>query len=180
MIYNNIVLLLFSCSVVSNSLQPRESQHARPPCPSPTPGVHPNSCPSSQWCHPAISFSAALLSSCLQSFPASGSFPMSWLFASGGQSIGASASASILSMNIPDWFPLGLISLLSTERSNGIILGHKKNEIVPFAVTWMGPETHTEWNKSEKNKYRILTHICVTWKDGIEELTWKAEIEKKA
>ena len=81
----------FSCSVVSNSLRPHESQHARPPCPSPTPGVHSNSCLSSWWCHPAISSSVVLFSSCPQSLPASGSFPMSQLFAWGGQSTGVPA-----------------------------------------------------------------------------------------
>ena len=87
-------LFQFSRSVVSDSLRPRGLQHARPPCPSPTPGVHPNSCPSSRWCHPTISSSVAPFSSRLQSFPASGSFPVSQLFASGGQSAGASASAT--------------------------------------------------------------------------------------
>ena len=97
----------FSRSVVSNSLRPHESQHARPPCPSPTPGVHQNSCPSSRWCHPAISSSVIPFSSCPQSLPASGSFPMSQLFAWGGQSIfGVSASASVLPMNTQDWSPL--------------------------------------------------------------------------
>ena len=86
----------FSCSVMSDSLQPHESQHARPPCPSPTPGVYPNSCPLSWWCHPTISSSVIPFSSCPQSFPASGSFPMSQLFTSGGQSIRVSASASVL------------------------------------------------------------------------------------
>ena len=95
----------FSPSVVSNSLQPHESQHARPPCPSPTPGVHPKPCPLSRWCHPTISSSVVPFSSCPQSFPASGSFPMSQLFALGGQSFGVSASASVLPMNIQDWFP---------------------------------------------------------------------------
>ena len=89
----------FNCSVMSNSLQPHESQHARPPCPSPTPGVHSNSCPSSQWCHPAISSSVLHFTSCPQSLPASESFPMSQLFSWGGQSIGVSASASVLPMN---------------------------------------------------------------------------------
>ena len=86
----------FSPSVMSDSLQPHESQHARPPCPSPTPGVHPNSCPSSRWCHPAISSSVVPFSSCPQSLPASESFPMSQLFTWGGQSIGVSALASVL------------------------------------------------------------------------------------
>ena len=99
----------FNCSVVSYSLWPHESQHTRPPCASPTPGVYSNSCPSSQWCHPTISSSVIPFSSCLQSFPASGSFPKSQFFASGGQSTGVSASASVLPMNIQDWFPLGLM-----------------------------------------------------------------------
>ena len=90
-----------SHSVVSDSLRPHESQHARPPCPSPTPGVHPNSCPSSRWCHPTIS-SSVIPFSCLQSFPASGSFQMGQFFASGGQSTGVSASASVLPMNTQD------------------------------------------------------------------------------
>ena len=89
----------FSCSVVSDSLRPHELQHARPPCPSPTPRVHPNPCPLNRWCHPTISFSVIPISSCSQSFPASGSFPVSQLFGSGGQSIGASASAPVLPMN---------------------------------------------------------------------------------
>ena len=102
-----------SCSVTSNSLQPHGLQHARPPCPSPTPGVYSNSCQSSQWCHPTISSSVTLFSSCPHSFPASGSFPMSWLFPSGGQSIGTSASTSVLPMNIQSWIPLGLNGLIS-------------------------------------------------------------------
>ena len=106
----------FSCSVVSDSLQPLELQHTRPPCPSPTPRVHQNSCASSWWCHPAISSSVIPFSSCPQPLPASKSFPMSQLFAWGGPSIGVSASASVLPMNILDWFPLrwtGWISLQS-------------------------------------------------------------------
>ena len=97
-------------------LEPHELQHVRPPCPSPTPGVYPNSCPLSQWCHPTISSSVIPFSSCPQSFPASGSFQMSQLFTSGGQSIGVSASTSVLPMNTQDWFPLewsGWISLQS-------------------------------------------------------------------
>ena len=96
----------FSCSIVSNSLWPHELQHSRPPCPSPTPGVHSNSCPSSQWCHPAIS-SSVVPFSCPQSLPASGSFPMSQLFAWDGQSTGVSDLASVLPVNTQDWFPLG-------------------------------------------------------------------------
>ena len=96
----------FSRSVVSSSWRPHRLQHARPPCPSSTPVVYSNSCLLSWWCHPTISSSVAPFSSCLHSFPASGSFPMSQFFASGGQSIGASASASVLPVNIQDWFPL--------------------------------------------------------------------------
>ena len=95
-----------SRSVVSDFLRPHEPQHARPPCPSPTPRVHPNSSPSSRWCHPTFSSSLVPFSSCPQSFPASGSFQMSQLFAWGGQSIGVSASTSVLPMNTQDWFPL--------------------------------------------------------------------------
>ena len=96
----------FSCSVVSEYLRPHEPQHARPPCPSPTPRVHPNSCPLSRWCHPTIS-SSVVSFSCPQSFPASESSQKSQLFTSGGQSIGVSASASVLPMNTQDWSPLG-------------------------------------------------------------------------
>ena len=95
-------VLQFSCSGVSKSLRPHELQHTRPPCPLPTPKVHPNSCPSSRWCHPIISSFVVPFSSCLQSFPASGSFQMSQLFTSGGQSIGVSALASVLPMNTQD------------------------------------------------------------------------------
>ena len=98
-----------------NSLWPHELQHARLPCPSPTPRVYPNSCPLSRWCHPAISSSVMPFSSCLQSFPASGSFPMSQLFAWGGQSIGVSASKSVLPMNAQDWSPLGWTGSVSLQ-----------------------------------------------------------------
>ena len=97
----------FSCSVVSNSLWPHELQHARPPCPSTTPGVYSNSCPLSQWHHPIISYSVVPFSSCLQSLPGAGSSPISQFFTSGGQSIGVSASTSVLPMTIQNWFPLG-------------------------------------------------------------------------
>ena len=97
----------FSCSVMSDSLRPHEPQHARLPCPSPTTGVHPNSCPLSRWCHPTISSSVIPFSSCPQSLPASGSFQMSQPFASGGQRIGVSASTSVFPMNTQDWSPLG-------------------------------------------------------------------------
>ena len=103
------------CSVTKSydSLGPHGLKHARPPCPSLSPGACSNSCPLSQWCHPIILTSVVPFFFCLQSFPASGSFPISRLFASGGQSIGASASASVLPVNIQGWFPLGLICLIS-------------------------------------------------------------------
>ena len=110
----------FSRSVVSDSLWPHESPHARPPCPSPNPGVHSNSYPSSRWCHSAILSSAVPFSSCPQSLPASESFPMSQLFTWGGQSIGVSALASVLPVNTQDWSPLewtGWISLQSKGLS---------------------------------------------------------------
>ena len=122
----------FNRSVVSNSLWPHGLQHTMPPCPSPTPRVYSNSCPLSRWCHPTISSSVIPFSSCLQSFPASRSFPLSQLFTSGGQSIGVSASASVLLMNIQDWFLLrwtGWISLqskgLSRVFSNTTVQKHQ-------------------------------------------------------
>ena len=105
----------FSRSVVTSSLRPHELQYARPPCPSPTPGVHSNPCPLSQWCHPTISSSVIPFSSCPQSLLASGSFPVSQLFTWGGQSIGVSASASVLPMNTQDWFPLGWTGRISLQ-----------------------------------------------------------------
>ena len=105
----------FSRSIVSDSLQPHASQYARPPCPSPTPGVYPNPCPLCQWCHPNISSSVIPFSSCPQSFPASGSFQMSQLSTSGGQSIRVSASTSVLPMNTQDWSPLGWTGWISLQ-----------------------------------------------------------------
>ena len=149
----------FSCSVMSDSLQPHELQHARPPCPSPAPGVHPNPCPLSQWCHPTISSSVIPFSSCPQSFPGSGSFLMSQLFASGGQSIRVSASTSVLPMNTQDWFHLGLTgwislqslrgtlkSLLQHHSSKASILRHSAFFIVqlshPYMATWKNHSFH--------------------------------------
>ena len=105
----------FSRSILSDSLRPHGLQHARPPCPSPTPRGYPNSCPWTQWCHPTISSAVVPFYACPQSFPASRSFQMSQLFTSGGQSIGASASASVLQMNIQDWFPLGWTGWISLQ-----------------------------------------------------------------
>ena len=105
----------FRHSVMSDSLRPHQSQHARPPCPSPTPGVYSNSWPLSRWCYPAISSSVIPFSSCPQSLPASGPFPTSQLFKWGGQSIGVSASASVLPMNTQDWSPLGWTGWISLQ-----------------------------------------------------------------
>ena len=113
--YIYICSVQFSCSVMSDSLQPHELQHIRPPCPSPTPRAYPNICPSSRWCHPTISSSVVPFSSCPQSFPASGSFQMSQLFTSGSQSIGVSASTSVLPMNTQDWSPLGWTGWISLQ-----------------------------------------------------------------
>ena len=115
-----VLSVQFSRSVMSDSLWPHGLQQARPPCPSPTPGAYSNSCPLNRWCHQTTSSSVIPFSSCPQSFPASGAFQMSQFFASGSQSIGVSATTSVLPMNIQDWFPLGwagLISLLSKELS---------------------------------------------------------------
>ena len=110
----------FSCSVMSDSLRPHGPQHSRPPCPSSTPRVYSNSSPLSRWCHPTISSSAVPFSSCPQSFPASGSFQMSQLFASHGQTTGVLASASVLPMNTQDWFPLGWTGWISLQSLKGL------------------------------------------------------------
>ena len=145
----------FSHSIVSDSLWPHESQHARPPYPSPTPGVHPNSCASGQWCHPAISSSVVPFSSCPQSLPASGSFPVSQLFAWGGQSIGVSTSTSVLPMNIQDWSLewIGWIFLqskrLSRVFSNTTLQKHQL-----LVQHWSNHEMTRlrKWSKRRKNK----------------------------
>ena len=120
----------FSRSVVSNSLRPHGLQHARLPCPSLTPGACSNSCPLSQWCHQTISSSVVPVSSLLQSFPPLGSFPVRQFFTSGSQSIGVSASASVLSMNIQDWFPLGLdwLDLLAVQGTFKSLLQHHSSK----------------------------------------------------
>ena len=117
---NHALKLICCCSVTQSclTLRPHKLQHARLPCPSPSPGTCSNSCPLIQWCHPTISSSVVPFSFRLQSFPASGSFLMSQLFAPGGQSIGASASASVLPMNIQDWFPLGWTGLISLQSKD--------------------------------------------------------------
>ena len=142
------LLLLFSPLVMSNSLQPLRRQHARPPCPSLSAGLCSNSCWLSQWCHPTISSSVIPFSSCPQSFPASGSFQMSSFFASGGQSIGASASASVLPMNIQDWFPLGWTGWISLQSkglsrvfSNTTVQKHQFFRAQPSL--WSNSHIHT-------------------------------------
>ena len=146
-IYIHLTSVQFSCSVMFNSLRSHGLQHARLPCPSPTSRACSNSCPSSWWCHPTISSSVVPFSFCLQSFPPSGSFSMSQSFATGGQSIGALASAS-LPMNTQDWFPswlTGLISLLSKwlsrVYSSSIIPKHQFLGIQPFL--WSNSHIHT-------------------------------------
>ena len=140
----------FSCSVMSNSLRPHGLQHTRPSCPSPTPRAYSNSRPWSQWCHPTISCSVIPFSSCLQSFPASGSFPMSQFFASGGQSSGVSASASVLPMNIQDWFPLGWTGdLFVVQRTLKSLLQYhsSKAHIKPTHTLISGPSLTMQGQK---------------------------------
>ena len=119
---------------MSDSLWLVGPQQARPPCPSPTPGVYPNSCPLRQWCHPTISSSVVPFSSCFQSLPAAGSFPMSQLFASGGQSIGVSASTSVLSMNIQDWSPLD--GLVGSPCIQGILKSLLQHHSSKASILW--------------------------------------------
>ena len=144
----------FSCSVVSDSLQPHGLQHARLLCPSPAPRVYPDSCPSSQWCHPIISSSVILFSSCLQSFPASGSFPVNQLFVSGGQSTGASALMSVLPMNLQGWFPdqtmVDWFDLLAVQRTlkKSSLTPQFEASILQHSAFFNGPTlipTHDYW-----------------------------------
>ena len=137
---------------MSDSLWPHESQHTRPPSPSPGPGVYSNSCPLSGWCHSAISSSVIPFSSRPQSLPASGSFPMSQLFAWGSQSTGVSASASILPVNTQDWSPLGWTGWISLQ-SNEVLLSHKKECIWVNSSEVDEPRAcYTQWSKSEREK----------------------------
>ena len=152
----------FSCSAVSDSLRPHESQHARPPCPSPTPGVCSNLCPLSQWCHPTISSSVVPFSSHLQSFPESGSFPMSQLSAWGGQNIGVSASTSVLPMNTQDWSPLGWTGWISLQSeglsrvfSNTTVQNHQFFSDLPSL-----------WSNSHNCKWGINILAVFQWAVG--------------
>ena len=143
----------FSSSVVFDFLRSHGLQHARPPYPSPAPGVHPNPCPSSWWCHQTISSSVVPFSSCPQSFPASGSFSMSQLFASGGQSIGASASTSVLPVNTQDWSPLrwtGWISLQSRDSQESSPTPQFKS-ISSLALSFLYSPTLTSIHDHRKN-----------------------------
>ena len=174
----------FSGSVVSHSLRPHGLQHARPPCSSPTPGVYTNSCPLSRWCHPTISSSVIPFSSCLQSFPASGSFPVSQLFTSGGQNTGASASASVLPMNIHDWSPLGWtgwISLLSKGLSRVFYnTTVKKHQFFGVQLSlWSNSHIHT-WLLEKPKPWRDLGRQLHHWIMSTLEtfLVWKRILAK--
>ena len=155
-----------SHSVVSDSVSPHESQHARPPCPSPTPGVYSNSCPSSRWCHPAISSSVLPFSSCPQSLPASGSFPMSQLFTWGGQSTGVSVSASVLPMNTQDWFPLGWTGWISLQ-SKGLSRVFSNTTVQKHQFFWHSAffttlkSIHDQWINHSLDQ----THLC--WQSNV-------------
>ena len=149
---NLFISVQFSYSVVSNFLRPHESQHTRPSCPSPTPGVYSNSCPLSWWCYSAISSSVVPFSSCPQPLPASGTFPMSQLVASGGQSTGVSASASVLPMNIQDWFPLGWTGWISLQ-SKGLssVFSNTTVQSINFLANLLGKP---KWKQKGVNKTR--------------------------
>ena len=176
----------FSHSVKFDSLWPHELQHSRSPCPSPTPGVHLNPCPLSRWCHPTISSSVVPFSSCPQSFPASGSFPMSQLFASGGQSIGVSASASVLLMHIQDWFPLELIDLNSLQ-SKGLsrVFSTPQFKSINFGAQlslWSSPHIHPHISHLRSHITSLVAQLVKnlpamrdTW---VWSLGWEDPLEK--
>ena len=158
----------FSCSVVSDFLRPHGLQHARLPCPSPTPGAYSNSCPLSRWCHPTISSSVVPFSSHLQSFPASGSFQMSQFLASGGQSIGVSASASVLPMNIQDWFPLGWTGWISLLQGTlkSFLQHHSSKASVPwqFRDVYFTHEENMIWKANQPSQDNTLLAVCTKTK----------------
>ena len=152
----------FSRSVASDSLWPRRLQHAQPPCPSPTPGIYSNSCPLNRWCHPTFSSSVIPFSSHLQSFPASGSFPVSQLFTSGGQSIGVSAWAAVLPISIQDWFPLGwtgLISMLSKGVSSLLQRPNSKASILQHSAFFMVQLLHPYMTTGKTIALTIQTFV---------------------
>ena len=152
------MLLLFSHSIMSDSLQPHELQHARPPCPPPSPGVYSNSCLLSQWCHPTILSSVVIFSSCIQSFPASGSFQMSQFSTSGGQSIGVSASASVLPMNIQDWSPC---SPMDSQESSPTPQLKSNSSMLNFLYSPTLTSIHDYW----KNHSFDSTELC--WQSNV-------------
>ena len=143
---------------MTNSLRPHRLQHIRLPCPSLSPGVCSNSCPSSQWCHPTISSSVTPFSSCPQSFPASGSFPISWLFTSSGQSIASSASASVFPMNMQGWFPLGLIGLISLLSKRLLTVS---SSIIVQKHQFFGIQ-HPLWSNSHIHTWLLKKTIALT------------------
>ena len=154
---------------MSNSLRSHELQHARPPCPSPTPRVHPNPCPLSRWCHPTISSSIVPYSSCPQSFPASGSFHMSQFFSLGGQSIGVSASTSVLPMNIHDWSPLGWTGWISLQ-SRG--LSRVFSNIIVQKHQFFGTQLSSQSNSHIhtwllENHSLVQTDLC--WQSNVSD-----------
>ena len=150
----------FSCSVMSDSLWPHEPQHTRPPCPSPTPGVYPNSCPSSWWCCPAISSSVVPFSSCPQSLAASESFPMSQPFTWGGQSIGVSASISLLPMNTQDWSPLAWTGWISVQSKGLSRVFSSSKSLNSLALSFLHSITLTSIHDHWKNHSLDLTDLC--------------------
>ena len=152
---------------MSDSLRPYESQHVRPPCPSPTPRVHSNSCPSSRWCHLAISSSVIPFSSCPQSLPASGSFPVSQLFAWGGQSTGVSALVSFLPMNTQDWSPLEWISWISlqSKRLSRVFSNTTVQKHQFFCAVFFGCPTLTSTHNYWKNHSLDKTDLC--WQSSV-------------
>ena len=167
---------------MSSFLQPHEPQHTRPPCPSPNPGVYSNPCPLSQWCHPTISSPVIPFSSCLQSFPASGSLQMSQLFASGGQSIGVSASTSVLPVNTQDWFPLGWTGWTSLQ-SKGLSRVFSNTTVQKLAL-WVSKsfslETFhrgiAEWSKAEGITRRLWFSCCQSMGSQRLGCAWATEL----
>ena len=143
-IINSFISVQFSCSVMSNSLRPHGLQHTRPLCPSPTPGVYSNSCTLSRWCHPTISSSVVPFSYCLQSFPASGYFPVSHLFTSGGQSVGVLDSTSILPMNLQDWFPLKWTGWISLQSKGLSIVSNTTVQKHQFLGTQLSSQSNSQ------------------------------------
>ena len=158
-------MVLFSCSAVSNSLRPHGLQHTRPPCPLLSPWVYSNSCSLTWWCHPAISSSVIPFSSCPQSFPASQSFPVSWLFTSGGQSAGASASASILPMNNQGWFPLGRTGLICLSDSQESSPTTQFKSISSLVLSFPYSPTLTSIHDHWKNHSLDLMDLC--WQSNV-------------